>query len=452
MRAIVFIGAAFLMTAVTATATAGSFPDSHDSVPPNWRGNIFRLSQQFPASDPSKAVPAPTYPWQQIDFLTQPAAYIKAVYDYVQEGNREVDWNVQNNAVRRWYHAPWMHYGDKGREFVRGMTRERTTPAPPQPGKGELGPQQTTCFQNWAVGFLNSPGGYVMGQVWANPDAPDPLKALFPEGTVAAKLLFTSANVDQAPYLNGTLEWDANIDTLTPDDTKCRFSSGRQVQKLRLLQMDLAVRDRRADSRTGWIFATYSYDGSRGGAGWWDGMVPVGVMWGNDPTLDKAAFDAGARVKESWINPDTRTPQHLGFLGRLNGPVDNPASACLSCHMTAEVPARSGMMPPANSTDPMRWFINMPAGNSFDQRSIGTDYNLQISTGIQNFQAWKQTVQGGFVAPPPQPAATPSLAGGPLPMAGPSPRAMSAAGPSVSTADEHETMMIDGEHVYKVTR
>ena len=32
----------------------------------------------------------------------------------------------------------------------------------------------------------------------------------------------------------------------------------------------------------------------------------------------------------------------------------------------------------------------MPAGNSLDQRSIGTDYNLQISNGIQNFQMWKQ--------------------------------------------------------------
>jgi hypothetical protein len=207
--------------------------------------------------------------------------------------------------------------------------------------------------------------------------------------------------------------------------------------------MDLAVRDRRADGTTGWIFATYSYDGSRGGAGWWDRMVPVGVMWGNDPTLDKAAFDAGARVKESWINPDSRTPQHLGFLGRLNGPVDNPASACLSCHMTAEAPMRSSMTPPENN--PMRWFANMPAGNSFDQRSIGTDYNLQISNGIQNFQAWKQTVQGGYVAPPPQPAA-------PSPMAGPAPMAMSAAGPPVSTTDDQETMMIDGERVYKVAR
>ena len=47
----------------------------------------------------------------------------------------------------------------------------------------------------------------------------------------------------------------------------------------------------------------------------------------------------------------------------------------------------------------MRWFDNMPAGNSFDQRSIGTDYNLQISSGIQNFQLWQQTLRDGYVAP-----------------------------------------------------
>ena len=440
MRARILLSAAFLVLAIPAAAPAGTFPDSHDPVQPGWRGPVFRLSQQFPETDPSKATPAPTYPWQQTDFRTKPAEYIKAVYDYVLEGNREVDWDVQNNAVRPWYHAPWMHYGDKGREFVRGLTRERTTPAPRQGETGELGPQQTACAQNWAVGFLNAPGGYVLGQVWANPDDPDPVKALFPEGTVAAKLLFTAAPVTQAPYLEGTLEWDANIDVLSTSDPRCIFSSGRRMQKVRLLQMDLAVRDKRADETTGWIFATYAYDGSRGGAGWWERMVPVGVMWGNDPKLDQAAFNTGTRVTESWINPDLRTPQHLGFLGRLNGPVDNPKSSCLSCHMTAQMPVRSPMMPPDNSPNLMRWFDNMPAGNSFDQRSIGTDYNLQISSGIQNFQLWKQTLRDGYVAPPPQPPA------------GPAPLAMSSPGASVTSVDGGEPLTIRGQRVHRVER
>src|SRR5262245_17029579 len=208
--------------------------------------------------------------------------------------------------------------------------------------------------------------------------------------------------------------------------------------------MDLAIRDSNA-KETGWVFATYSYDGSRGGAGWWERMVPVGVMWGNDPDLNQATFDTGKRVTQGWINPDLRTPQHLGYLGRLNGPVDNPKSSCLSCHMTAEVPARTSILPPnptpTEPDKPMPWFKNLPAGNSLDQRSIGTDYNLQISNGIQSFQAWKQA-KDGFVAPPPQPSA------------GPSPLAMPAGAPGAAAAaeDDGQVLVIDGQRVYGVER
>ena len=53
--------ATFLAFAIPATQPA-PFQISHDPVPANWRGPVFRLSQQFPKIDPSKATPAPTYP------------------------------------------------------------------------------------------------------------------------------------------------------------------------------------------------------------------------------------------------------------------------------------------------------------------------------------------------------------------------------------------------------
>ena len=74
MRRAILLGAAFLGLAMPATTQAGTFPDSHDPVTPDWGGPVFRLSQQFPQTDPSKATPAPTYPWQQIDFRVQPAS------------------------------------------------------------------------------------------------------------------------------------------------------------------------------------------------------------------------------------------------------------------------------------------------------------------------------------------------------------------------------------------
>jgi hypothetical protein len=42
-------------------------------------------------------------------------------------------------------------------------------------------------------------------------------------------------------------------------------------------------------------------------------MVPVGLMWGNDPS--------GPPIKESWINPGAPAyaKAHLGVDDRLNG-------------------------------------------------------------------------------------------------------------------------------------
>jgi hypothetical protein len=59
----------------------------------------------------------------------------------------------------------------------------------------------------------------------------------------------------------------------------------------------------------------------------WNRLMPVGLMWGNDPELTQAKWEAGERPKESWVNPEaTRLLKTLGgtrpFLGwndRMNG-------------------------------------------------------------------------------------------------------------------------------------
>jgi hypothetical protein len=264
--------AVLFVTAMDSTAFAQEtpFPDYRENdKPPTWTGSVFKLSQNYPATRPA----AETLPWKSIDFKTQPAQYLQAVLNYCYEGNIDSDWTGEGNTVRKWYHAPWLHPGDKGREFIRGTTRERTTPS------RRLHQNQSDQFAAFAVGLYNPRGGYTIGQVWKDRSNPDPGGALFPEGSVACKLLFTAATVTQVPYLAGSVEWQVN-----GSET---FGGARSPMTVRLLQIDIAVKDNRAAGTTGWVFGTFNYNAAATGARPWDQMVPIGLMWGNDPLLTR---------------------------------------------------------------------------------------------------------------------------------------------------------------------
>jgi hypothetical protein len=344
------------------------FPDAHDPPPANWTGKVFKLSQAYPTTLPNKDAP-----WEALSFRTQPEDYIRSVFKYALEGNIEVDWNVQSNQVRKWYHAPWLHAGNNGREFVRGMTHERSS------RPRELHPQQTSTFQNWAVGAYNPRGGYTIGRVWNAIGGPNVSRAKFPSGTVAVNLLFTTATVNQVPYLQGAFEWQADINR-----------NPTNLATLRLLQVDLAVRDTRNSPRTGWIFGTYVYNGNAPGNTPWEKMVPVGIMWGNDPAVTATDVTNGSKqIRETWLNPNARSVmQHYGWAGRLNGPVDNAISSCLSCHSTAQKPAMSlsNALPSGTETERLKWFRNIKSGQPFEVGGQSLDYSLQLAAGLQNFQ------------------------------------------------------------------
>jgi hypothetical protein len=140
------------------------------------------------------------------------------------------------------------------------------------------------------------------------------------------------------------------------------------------------------------VFGTFVYGGGPApgttrGSGWTN-VSPVGLMWGNDP-----AALTGGPIKESWINPKVRMP-HIGFAGRLNGPVDNKVSSCLSCHSTAQDPSNTAPMIPPDSKPATlaRWFRNIPSGQAFTPPAQPLDYSLQVSLGIKNFRA-QQTMR-----------------------------------------------------------
>lgn len=284
---------------------------------------------------PKTADPAAPHAWDGV----QPPdweAYMAAFLSEVKAGGLTIaDGKASMKADAEWWVTPWMDYGDNGREKNMGLTKERN------PGRGDLAPDSGTGRQVWAVGFYNRDGAQALGQVFADPCDPQVPASGFalPEGSASFKLLFTTATGADAAYLEGSPEVKAFVTGAI---------GGRSEQVVRLLQMDIAVRDSR--SPTGWVMGTYIWQGPKKGDGLFDNLVPVGLMWGNDGAAAASPRDAVPTLTETRLNPALagvvwRGPGQAwderpwpGFQGRLNGPADNMMSTCLSCHALAQWP------------------------------------------------------------------------------------------------------------------
>lgn len=391
-----------------ALAQAGAYPDFGYQPPASeYSGPLFQLSQSYPAeAPPASDLPAffkllPSSPSNDFETWRE---YMAAVKDYCLEGNVENDWNVQKNSLRQWFHMPWQHYGPLGREGIHGLTKEAQIQAK------QLAPTQTTTGQTYAVGIYNDIGAYTIGQVWKDPHNPNPdftsTPNSFADGTVVCKALFADVDRSQVPFLQNPVLWQGYITTSFD-------SADREVKEVALIQMDIAVRDTRINE-TGWIFGTFQYNGAVTGKAGWDNLVPVGIMWGNDPQ-DTGNDYSNPQPSQTRINPNLKQtainansaelpPTHLGWNGRLNGPVDNPVSSCMSCHMTGEYPQLAIMNPTFQANPPavgspewMRWFQNIPAGQPFSPGTKSTDYSLQLAGGLANFYDWKCNQGGVFV-------------------------------------------------------
>lgn len=378
--------------------------DRMERPPAGWTGKVFEPSYSFPQTEP----PVSAKPWDLIDFRSDAAGYMRAVLAHVLEGQDRSTWRVQDNAVRKWYHAPWMGPGGNGREFINGLTRERSSRA------GELGPGQSSCRQNWAVSFYNPEGGYALGRVWrpvvAGSGDPDLSTLPFHPGTVVAKLLFTEADETEVPILAGAPSVQANIhEDKNPADDQCPSATigtppapaPRVVATLRLLQVDVAVREPRADPTTGWVFGTFVYNGAKPGADPWTKLDPVGLMWGNDPQLTDEDAASGKKPAQGVVLSDFGFDRHFGRGGRMNGPVDNPVSSCLSCHSTAQWPTPANMTPRGGTGWAIVgcWFRNLgpsaPFGNepepgkpcgSDAAKVTSLDFSLQLAVGRRNWE------------------------------------------------------------------
>jgi hypothetical protein len=381
----------------------GRFADfivPRNTIPANYAGPWFTPNLLEQAHT---GVPQSTRPWLAFDARVeaQRLQYLLALRNYAFASHvvRALTPQLTNDAdyldaaggavpsdqrAQKWYPAPRMIYGSPStpgtREAAHGMTLERTVRV------DELG-GNTSAFRNYAVAYSDARGARNYARIWstATPgvDAPNLTRMRFTEGALVYKLLYSAARPQDFPQdlLDGSLSA-----SILPN-------AGGAPVNVRLLQIDIAVKDRRAGP-TGWYFATYAYDRSLPGASPWLKMAPIGLMWGNDPD--------GAPITESWINPaaPAYARAHLGVDGRLNGPVDNPSSACMSCHSTSQAPSFASMIPPASGAcAPLasNWFRNLAGGTPFGRFDpegsvcetslsgltvTAADYSLQLAATV----------------------------------------------------------------------
>lgn len=411
---------------------------------------VFRLPQDYASisEDFSETCTAEDCSWLKFDFKTKPHQYMQEVLKYIYRGNLENDWTDPQG----WFGAPYMHLdtvaaapnGDKffepvGREFMRGLTMERVTcddeingkTTKPQCSYPDIYNLPPNYHYNWAISYYDARGGKYIGKVWQEIIKEKPnlekLKEGFPEGTVSVKFLFTQASVKVAPYLENSVEWQTDTLRRIKKDgeytaEKClenNLPSEKCFPKLRLLQIDIAVKDKRA-VQTGWVFGTFiynknakefiEYESDKEINRAWLKLEPVGLMFGNDPKamLNKAETEEDdGRIIESVINQFITVKQHLGCAGRLSGPVDNPKSSCLSCHALAETPDNLNpesvpyaKMACKENADIERLFQNIKPPATFtpsdNLRKIYTlDYSLQLREGIFRFWLEKNKCYAG---------------------------------------------------------
>ena len=125
-------------------------------------------------------------------------------------------------------------------------------------------------------------------------------------------------------------------------------------------------------------------------------------MWGDDPGYTPKDQAEGKPLEESIVSDQipAYAAGHLGWAGRVNGPVDNQVSACMSCHQVAQYPVVAQIAPFASSCDTdekkLFWFRNLEPGEPFgavDENCepasapaplVSLDFSLQLKVALQS--------------------------------------------------------------------
>lgn len=313
-------------------------------------------------------------PWKNLDISTPKKGETFAILmlDYFMEGmanqnTRNPDQNLiaSANSSRYWCHMPWMNVGPSGREAIHGMTRERSL------GSNNIY-SDASSGTNWGVAYYNGRGCEALDGVFGNKASPkrtldltrnitNPVtrtKGYFPDGTVAVKVLFTTA---QFRSINGAFTWNANVSAQEGSNT-------RSIQPVRMIQIDIAVRDSTLrgarEDMDYWVMTSYYFDASYVSK-YRTANIPSG--WGK---MRPQGVQLGFEQADTLLATGARTNGHES---RLNGPADNPRSSCMSCHGTA------------GTTTPMSpgFMTNAQYG---PVQGKNMDFSQQLSMAKRNFE------------------------------------------------------------------
>ncbi|MCJ8192045.1 hypothetical protein [Sphingomicrobium aestuariivivum] len=356
--------------------------------------------------------------------------------------NAQSHWDPAENG---WYDMVWIGQGDRladgsidpssGREPIMNTYTGQIEPAAVYATNrfdpGHVGPVPSGPVQNHASIYYNETAAVMLGEVWANPYAPNIDAIDFPDGSVALKIEAVTTPPEEWAVTTNASVWQVYRPPIPAgyDPTNPPASGAAQVINAYPIQISIAVKDKGASPTTGWVFAALVYDANAAGDTPWDRFVPLGAMWGNDPQL--ATTPGGnngdpANLTETWFN--TNAPLYVhgtrGWGGRLAGPndvagrqnvlfmggnntaidpMDVGASSCMSCHLAAEYPWTENIYPAPNRSFPPdgapfvlydqgspewnRWFQNYPGkyGVSYKNfpRGLDYDYAIMFALGAQ---------------------------------------------------------------------
>lgn len=298
----------------------------------------FKMSTSFPSAPAFQTPPPPTPNMQVLKGVDAVAAKAEAkrwldamqayIYDDMNNQSNDPNGNFRLGnggeiSKKRWYHMPWMQNTGVnaanqgfGREALWGLTRETIDLNGPFNWPVRIG---GNCLgQEWGIALFNEPGGYAFGQVFPNGNNVVAQKAVFPQGTVSAKLLFAVADTALIPEIATAMPIQAWID----GGGVCFPNTPRRLTKMYHIQMDVMMKF--GPNNADWIFGVFVHNpknivGPQNPQGFWQGMEPLGVQW-------------GTQLQETIVVSPTLKPNGNG--GRLNGPSDGQSSNCYGCHQS----------------------------------------------------------------------------------------------------------------------